>query len=53
MFRDDSGTLYIKFGYLMIRYHKHFGTKFRYSNFLCLNCTEVFAETKSFFNIFN
>ena len=37
----------------MFRHHKHFGTKFRYSNFLCVNCTEVFAETKRLFNKFN
>ena len=37
----------------MFRHHKHFGTKFCYSNFLCSNCTEVFAETKSFLNKFN
>ena len=37
----------------MFRLHKHFDTKFRYSNILCLNCIEVFAETKSFLNKFN
>ena len=37
----------------MFRNHKHFGIKFRYSKFLCLNCTEVFAETESFLNKFN
>ena len=37
----------------MFRHHKHFSTKFRYSNFLCWNCTQVFAETKSFSNKFN
>ena len=30
----------------MFRHHKHFGTKFRCSNFLCYNCTQVFAEMK-------
>ena len=34
----------------MFRNLKQFGTKFRYSNFLCSNCTEVFTETKSFLN---
>ena len=34
----------------MFWHHKHFGTKIRCSNFLCLNCTDVFAETKSFVN---
>ena len=28
----------------MCRYHKHLGTKFRCSNFLSYNCTEVFEE---------
>ena len=37
----------------MFQHHKHFGTKFRYSNFLCKNCTEVFAENKRFLNKFN
>ena len=45
--------MYIKFGHKMFRHHKHFDTKFRYSNFLCQNCTEVFAETERFFNNIN
>ena len=47
MYKDDSGisSLVIKcFGISNTS-----GTKFRYLNFLCQNCTEVFAETKSFF----
>ena len=37
----------------MFRYHKHFGRKFRYSNYLCKNCTEVLDETKRFLNEFD
>ena len=36
----------------MFRHRKHFGTTFRYPNFLCIflkNCIKVFAETKFFF----
>ena len=46
MYKDDSGILS-----LVIKCF--FGTKFRYSNFLCQNSTEVFAENKSFLNKFD